>query len=57
MFLNQMDLIRRGKGGGASAALHVGRSIRLKKDAGAKLNGQEQAHLLNLSAKAQQAGY
>lgn len=53
--LNQMDFDYARGQKGASAAFTRWAVNQIKKDAGAKLNGQEQAHLLNLSAKAQQA--
>lgn len=53
--LNQMDFDYARGQKGASAAFTRWAVNQIKKDAGAKLNGQEQAQLLNLSAKAQQA--
>ena len=53
--LNQMDFDYARGQKGASAAFTRWAVNQIKKDAGAKLNGQEQARLLNLSAKAQQA--
>lgn len=53
--LNQIDFDYARGQKGASAAFTRWAVNQIKKDAGAKLNGQEQAHLLNLSAKAQQA--
>lgn len=53
--LNQMDFDYARGQKGASAVFTRWAVNQIKKDAGAKLNGQEQARLLNLSAKAQQA--
>ena len=53
--LNQIDFDYARGQKGASAAFTRWAVNQIKKDAGAKLNSQEQAHLLNLSAKAQQA--
>ena len=54
-FLNQMDLDFAKAQKGASAAFTRWAINQIKKDAGAKLNNQEQAKLLEISAKAQQA--
>ena len=54
-FLNQMDFEYAKAQKGASAAFTRWAVNQIKKDAGAKLNPKEQAELLNISAKAQQA--
>lgn len=54
-FLNQMDLDFAKAQKGVSAAFTRWAINQIKKDAGAKLNNQEQAKLLEISAKAQQA--